>query len=472
MHGDRLGATGADRSTNTRRGFLKGAAAAGIGGLTVGGSVSAAEGDAVPWLSRHENALVDPNGAKVVLRGVNTIDPKRAGGIEPVIDHATDASRGWYSRVIRLPMQPGDIGGHGSGPAPASAFTKDQLLSYLDRYVEPAVQHARANDVYIILDYHRHWPDGPDWNNETLFDEVQMFWETVAPRWAESSHVLYEMFNEPTEPIYGAIDSQGGVETWNAWREHAQPWVDTIRKNAPRNLVLIGSPQWSQFTYQAPNNEFSGDNLVYVGHIYAQESARPLSKYFGEPSTEVPVFMTEFGWSPWSNADYLHGTNETTGQEFMNFYDEYDTISWTAWCFDDAWAPAMLNADGGTANKYGQFIKDRLAAKRDADQPWNDNIIVPTETPTETATKTDTPTTTETPTSTPEGPTWPENATDPDGDGLYEDLSGNEQIGFPDVNMLFQNSDTANVRDNANFYDFEDSGTINLQDVMALFGEV
>ncbi|MFB6162941.1 MAG: hypothetical protein ABEJ86_05830 [Halococcoides sp.] len=69
------------------------------------------------------------------------------------------------------------------------------------------------------------------------------------------------------------------------------------------------------------------------------------------------------------------------------------------------------------------------------------------------------------------GPSWPHNPapTDPNGDGLYEDLNGNGDIGFPDVNMLFQNSDTASVQNNAKFYDFESSGTINLQDVMALF---
>ncbi|MFB6162861.1 MAG: RICIN domain-containing protein [Halococcoides sp.] len=59
--------------------------------------------------------------------------------------------------------------------------------------------------------------------------------------------------------------------------------------------------------------------------------------------------------------------------------------------------------------------------------------------------------------------------TDPDGDGLYEDVSGDGKVNFPDVNLLFQNSDTAAVRDNAQFFDFESGDGINLQDVMALF---
>ncbi|MFW6436605.1 MAG: cellulase family glycosylhydrolase [Halococcoides sp.] len=80
------------------------------------------------------------------------------------------------------------------------------------------------------------------------------------------------------------------------------------------------------------------------------------------------------------------------------------------------------------------------------------------------------PTTTETTTETaPDRPTWPEGATDPDGDGLFEDLSGNEKTDFPDVNELFQNADSATVQDNTQFYDFTDDGSVDLQDVLALF---
>ncbi|MFB6162863.1 MAG: RICIN domain-containing protein [Halococcoides sp.] len=59
--------------------------------------------------------------------------------------------------------------------------------------------------------------------------------------------------------------------------------------------------------------------------------------------------------------------------------------------------------------------------------------------------------------------------TDPDDDGLYEDVSGDGTVNFPDVNLLFQNSDTAAVQDNATYFDFESGDGITLQDVMALF---
>ncbi|AWB28070.1 glycoside hydrolase family 9 protein [Halococcoides cellulosivorans] len=69
----------------------------------------------------------------------------------------------------------------------------------------------------------------------------------------------------------------------------------------------------------------------------------------------------------------------------------------------------------------------------------------------------------------PDGPTWPNAPTDPDGDGLYEDLSGDGTLNFPDVNRLFQNADSSVAQDNLEYYDFTGDGTLDQQDVLALF---
>ncbi|AWB26572.1 glycoside hydrolase family 11 protein [Halococcoides cellulosivorans] len=106
------------------------------------------------------------------------------------------------------------------------------------------------------------------------------------------------------------------------------------------------------------------------------------------------------------------------------------------------------------------------------DESWWDldyvDLTLDSATPTTTE---PTPTTTEpTPTTTPEtSPDWPAGATDPDGDGLYEDLSGDGELNFPDVNRLFQNTDSTAARNNAQFYDFDGDGSVGMQDVLALF---
>ncbi|AWB26443.1 glycosyl hydrolase [Halococcoides cellulosivorans] len=58
---------------------------------------------------------------------------------------------------------------------------------------------------------------------------------------------------------------------------------------------------------------------------------------------------------------------------------------------------------------------------------------------------------------------------DLDGDGLYEDVSGNDKLDFPDVNVLFQHTDDPAVQNYASAYDFSGDGTVDSQDVLALF---
>ncbi|WP_338917723.1 malectin domain-containing carbohydrate-binding protein [Salinirubellus litoreus] len=65
-----------------------------------------------------------------------------------------------------------------------------------------------------------------------------------------------------------------------------------------------------------------------------------------------------------------------------------------------------------------------------------------------------------------------ENApTDPDGDGVYEDVNGNGEFGLVDVQAFFQNYEDPVVQSNVDAFDFNDNGEVNLVDVQALFQE-
>jgi PKD repeat protein len=58
--------------------------------------------------------------------------------------------------------------------------------------------------------------------------------------------------------------------------------------------------------------------------------------------------------------------------------------------------------------------------------------------------------------------------TDPDGDGLYEDLNGNGEFEFDDVVTLFEHLEDPSVTDHAELYDFNDNGRIDYDDVVTL----
>jgi len=62
--------------------------------------------------------------------------------------------------------------------------------------------------------------------------------------------------------------------------------------------------------------------------------------------------------------------------------------------------------------------------------------------------------------------------TDPDGDGRYEDLNGNERLDYEDIEILFSNFDADSVTMNASAYDFNENGQLDFDDIVELYGEV
>lgn len=59
--------------------------------------------------------------------------------------------------------------------------------------------------------------------------------------------------------------------------------------------------------------------------------------------------------------------------------------------------------------------------------------------------------------------------TDPDDDGLYQDVTGDGEVGTDDVVTFFENLETSVVTENAEYYDFDGSGDVGTSDVIALF---
>ncbi len=354
------------RSTS-RRDFLRASVAA--GGLAAFGSIAVSEASAgipTPWLHRDGNLIKDPSGNTVTLRGVNIADPKRidvtaqARGMNAVqvIDMLTDENNDWYSRMIRVPVQPVDIGEYepGSGP-PIPAFTQSELESYMDDHLDAVVQRCGERGVYCIIDYHRHrdvrWAEGQTGPvNTDLQDEVDMFWDTVAPRYADQSHVMYEVYNEPQEPgMWNDPTTTDWVaDIWRLWLEMGQPWVDTIRSHAD-NLILMGSPSWSQSPEGALVEEFSGSDIAYTYHIYPGHNSSASNDWEDATNNgegvahmyeEAPLFVTEFGWEE-NAGQYIGGTDSGFGQPFLDWLEQSDAIHWTAWCGDPVWRPVMFD---------------------------------------------------------------------------------------------------------------------------------
>jgi endoglucanase len=276
--------------------------------------------------------------------------------------------------------------------------------AYFNNHLNPAIQNCVARQIYCIIDWHYI----TDYNNSTVDTSTRNFWSYVAPKYANTPNVIFELYNEPINP-----------DNWSTWKQWAQPWVNINRAAAPNNLILIGGPRWSQNVAEAATNPFTGGNIAYVCHIYPQHGGQSTwDSWFGNSSATVPYFITEWGWQN-GGAQPTSGTLSGYGIPFSN-YLESKGVSWTAWVFDKLWQPVMFDANWnllGGENYMGQFTKDELAQHQNDNLPGSGG---PTNTPPAltatrtntppalTATRTNTPpaiTATRTRTNTPGGPT-------------------------------------------------------------------
>ncbi len=313
----------------------------------------------LPWLHVEGNRIMNPNGDDVVLRGVSTIDigsvEEYDGGFRPMIDRLTDkndtagGSPGWYPTVIRIPVYPTD-----SDVESPIAYTPGDEGFY-NHLLRPVVDYCREKKLYVIIDWH--YIASTTEHQQT----TSGFWADMAPRFSEDSHVLFELYNEP-------INSG----SWETVRSDMQSWYDVVREGAPENLVLVGTPNWSQYVGQAAANPIEGANVVYVAHMYPMHWDMPdLRDEITDAAALAPVFITEWGFEQGSDA-VVDGTVTSYGDPFKAFINDLN-LSTTSWVAHYSWFPAMYQDQNWTLatgdGRMGGFAKQWLYEKREDNLP-------------------------------------------------------------------------------------------------------
>ncbi len=321
-----------------------------------------------PWLHVDGNKIKDPVGNDVVLRGISIVDlgfiEGWRGGVLPMIDRITDKydaqgqCPGWYPKIIRLPIYP-----------PETSSSWPYRLNYDNDHfyrgiLRPVVDYCKDKGVYVIIDWH--YIDDT-WNKVA---ETNEFWEYMAPKFADDSHVLYEIFNEPINFV-GTLE-----ENWQSVRQNMQTWVDIVRSHAPKNLLLVAGPSWSQMIGPIADNPIDGNNIIYVSHLYP--SHWRFAWWYGgqieQCAAVAPVIMTEWGFSQGYDPDpnnMMYGSITEYGQPLMDFVEAHQ-ISYTAWCASYDWGPPMFNPDWSLRcgdGEMGCFVKQQLYERRNDDMP-------------------------------------------------------------------------------------------------------
>lgn len=312
-----------------------------------------------PWLHVDGNQIKDPAGNVVILRGIDVQDilkqnqePQvKLDSLINILTNTEDSasnSPGWYPKVIRLTCEP----------------VMPDFEAYYTNTLKPAVDYATSKGLYVIIDLHYI----ADIDNNIEF--TKDFWRYTAPKFRHYSNVLYEVYNEPINM---------GM-SWDTFKPYMQEWVDLIRQYAPHNLILAGSPQWSQVMGGSATNPLRGGNIVYVAHVYPSHFRSAWNRGQVEDAAAVhPVFLTEWGFWEDQEDNLLNGTVDGYGTEIMDWADNLG-LSWTAWCADNDWRPPMFTRQWELRvgnGEMGGFVKDLLYEKRNDDQPEDIECAAP-----------------------------------------------------------------------------------------------
>lgn len=245
----------------------------------------------------------------------------------------------WGMTVFRAAM----------GVEPTGAYLTHPAV--MKAAVETIIQNAIDLGVYVLVDWHDH-------NAATHQDQAVAFFSEMAARWGSYPNVLWETFNEPLK-----------VSWSNVLKPYHQAVVAAIRTADPDNVIVLGTPQWSQLVDEAANDPLAGTNLMYTLHFYAcTHSSWLRNKGDAAIAKGLALFATEWGGT---NADGgLDGKVCYAETQLWHDWMAAQGISWAAWKLDDCTPDsscilkAGAPADGGWTDEWlhghGPFVRDRM----------------------------------------------------------------------------------------------------------------
>lgn len=231
----------------------------------------------------------------------------------------------WKSEIVRVAV---GISGDGYLGNPDAETAK----------VSAVIDAAIKENLYVIIDWHDH---NAHRNEAKAID----FFRKMATKYGKHPHVMYEIFNEPV----------GNVSWPNVVKPYSERVIKEIRAIDPDNLILVGSPRWSQDVDVAANDPIQAVNVAYTLHFYAathKEELRTKAKAALEKG--VALMVTEYGTC---RADGNGGVDEASTAEWMKFMKENE-ISHCNWSVaDKAEAASIMVPDAGAK---GGWTDDKL----------------------------------------------------------------------------------------------------------------
>ncbi len=242
----------------------------------------------------------------------------------------------WNSSIVRIAMGAEGAGNYSTDPAGQTAKVKT------------VVDACIAEGLYVIIDFHAHAA-------QNYKSQAITFFKEMATAYGEYDNVIYEIFNEPLQ-----------VSWSNVVKPYAVDVIAAIREIDPDNLIIVGTPSWSQNVDEASLNPIDDVNIAYTLHFYANTHKEELrNKAITAMNNGIAIFITEWGTC---NSTGNGGHNESSSDEWMNFCKE-NFISACNWAINDkdetasSLIPGASTTGRWTDNDYtpsGRYVRNLM----------------------------------------------------------------------------------------------------------------
>lgn len=289
-------------------------------------------------LSVKDGQVVDASMQPVVLRGMSLFwsqwDAKYYNP-EVVRWLKTD----WNVDVVRVAVAV-DNDGYLSAP--------EREMAKAETVIDAAIQEG----LYVIVDWHAHEPHA---------DEAAAFFERIARKYGAYPNLIYETYNEPLQH--------------HGWAEVVRPYhmqvAAAIRAVDPDNLIVAGTPSWSQAVDVAAADPLPFSNLAYTLHFYAGTHRQWLrDKAQAALDRGAALFVTEWGTSEANGNGVLDAEETRLWWEFL----ETRKLSYVNWALTDkaetsaALRPGAAARGGWTDEELspsGRLVREHIRSRAD-----------------------------------------------------------------------------------------------------------
>ena len=270
------------------------------------------------------NRIVNKNNEPVSLAGNSFFWSNDGWGGEKYYNSEVVSwlKEDWNTSIVLASMGVEDPGGYLDN----KTANKDRVKIIIDAAIQEG--------IYVIVDWHSH-------HAEDYVDEAIIFFEEIASLYGDNDNVIYEIYNEPLDI---------------SWSETIKPYaisvISAIRAIDPDNLIVVGTPEWSQRIDLAAADPILGfPNIAYTLHFYTVYHHQWLRDRASAALDDgIAIFVSEWGSIGYSIVDT-------------------EANNWMTWCFTNK----IIHCNWAVNDKEEEWSILVPGASTNGD--WNDNDL-------------------------------------------------------------------------------------------------